>query len=226
MSYVIATPDLLSAAATDLAGIGNTIGQASYAAAAPTTAVISAAADEISMQIAALFGAHGQAFQAVSSQAALFHDQFVQALTTGASSYASAEAASQNLLNLVNAPTQALLNRPLIGNGANGAAGTGASGGDGGILIGNGGAGGSGATGVTGGPAGRWRRRAAGRHGRRGGSVGSGGRRRRSRRQGGTGGLFSAGGAGGIGGWAPAVAPAVRAASGCSAPAGPAGPAD
>ncbi len=105
MSYLIATPDLLSAAATDLAGIGNTIGQASYAAAAPTTAVISAA-DEISMQIAALFGAHGQSFQAVSSQAALFHDQFVQALTTGASSYASAEAASQNLLNLVNAPTQ------------------------------------------------------------------------------------------------------------------------
>ncbi|WP_373201706.1 PE family protein, partial [Mycobacterium marinum] len=154
MSYLIATPDLLSAAATDLAGIGNTIGQASYAAAAPTTAVISAAADEISMQIAALFGAHGQSFQAVSSQAALFHDQFVQALTTGASSYASAEAASQNLLNLVNAPTQALLNRPLIGNGANGAAGTGASGGDGGILIGNGGAGGSGATGLTGGAGG------------------------------------------------------------------------
>ncbi|WP_373196766.1 PE family protein, partial [Mycobacterium marinum] len=184
MSYLIATPDLLSAAATDLAGIGNTIGQASYAAAAPTTAVISAAADEISMQIAALFGAHGQSFQAVSSQAALFHDQFVQALTTGASSYASAEAASQNLLNLVNAPTQALLNRPLIGNGANGAAGTGASGGDGGILIGNGGA-----AGLLAGTAG------AGGSGGLGaaGAGGAGG-------QGGTGGLFSAGGAGGTGG--------------------------
>ncbi|WP_142926872.1 PE family protein, partial [Mycobacterium marinum] len=202
MSYVIATPDLLSAAATDLAGIGNTIGQASYAAAAPTTAVISAAADEISMQIAALFGAHGQAFQAVSSQAALFHDQFVQALTTGASSYASAEAASQNLLNLVNAPTQALLNRPLIGNGANGAAGTGASGGDGGILIGNGGAGGSGATGVTGGAGG-----AGGAAGLLAGTAGAGGSgglgaggAGGAGGQGGTGGLFSAGGAGGIGG--------------------------
>ncbi|MEK1114744.1 PE family protein, partial [Mycobacterium ulcerans] len=52
---------------------------------------------------------------------------------------------NQALLDLINAPTQALLDRPLIGNGANGAAGTGANGGDGGILFGNGGAGGSGA---------------------------------------------------------------------------------
>ncbi|EUA91259.1 PE domain-containing protein [Mycobacterium ulcerans] len=40
MSYLIATPDLLSAAATDLAGIGNTIGQASYAAAAQGSGVV------------------------------------------------------------------------------------------------------------------------------------------------------------------------------------------
>ncbi|WP_373206189.1 PE family protein, partial [Mycobacterium marinum] len=214
MSYLIATPDLLSAAATDLAGIGNTIGQASYAAAAPTTAVISAAADEISMQIAALFGAHGQSFQAVSSQAALFHDQFVQALTTGASSYASAEAASQNLLNLVNAPTQALLNRPLIGNGANGAAGTGASGGDGGILIGNGGAGGSGATGLTGGAGGNGGAAgllSAGGAGGTGGVGASGG-------TGGAGGLglFGAGGAGGAGGMANATVGGTGGAGGAS----------
>jgi hypothetical protein len=50
----------------------------------------------------------------------------------------------QDLLGIVNAPTDALLGRPLIGNGANGAPGTGAAGGDGGWLIGNGGAGGAG----------------------------------------------------------------------------------
>ncbi|MEK0729033.1 hypothetical protein OSH23_24295, partial [Mycobacterium ulcerans] len=50
----------------------------------------------------------------------------------------------RDALNLINTPTNALLGRPLIGNGANGAPGTGQAGGPGGILWGNGGAGGSG----------------------------------------------------------------------------------
>jgi len=97
----------------------------------------------VSAAIAALFGAHGQAYQALSAQGAAFHDQFVQALTAGAGSYAAAEAANasplQDLLNLVNAPFEVVLGRPLIGNGANGAPGTGENGAPGGILIGNGG---------------------------------------------------------------------------------------
>ncbi len=39
----------------------------------------------------------------------------------------------------MNTPTQLLLGRPLIGNGANGAPGTGQAGGAGGLLYGNGG---------------------------------------------------------------------------------------
>ncbi len=105
--------------------------------------------------MAALFSGHAQAYQALSAQAALFHEQFVRALTAGAGSYAAAEAASaaplEGVLDVINAPALALLGRPLIGNGANGAPGTGANGGDGGILIGNGGAGGSGAAGMPGG---------------------------------------------------------------------------
>ncbi|EFD43073.1 predicted protein [Mycobacterium tuberculosis variant africanum K85] len=55
--------------------------------------------------------------------------------------YASAEAANveQQLLGAINAPTMALLGRPLIGHGADGAPGTGQAGGAGGILYGNGG---------------------------------------------------------------------------------------
>ncbi|MCV7075677.1 PE family protein, partial [Mycobacterium szulgai] len=159
MSYVVVTPQLLTVAATDLAGIGSSLSQAGAVAATPTSSVVAAAADEISGQIAALFGAHGQAFQAASAQATAWHDHFVRTLTSGAGAYASAEAAAasplQPILDLVNAPTQALLGRPLIGNGTSGAAGTGANGGDGGILIGNGGAGGSGAVGPTGGAGGR-----------------------------------------------------------------------
>lgn len=96
-------------------------------------------ADEISAAVAVMFGNHAQAYQAVSAQAAAFHDRFVQALTASAESYAGAEAASasvlqtvgQDLVNVVNRPTQALLGRPLIGNGSDAASGSGANGGAG-----------------------------------------------------------------------------------------------
>jgi len=64
--------------------------------------------------------------------------------------------AEQAVLNVINAPTELLLNRPLIGNGTNGAAGQ--AGQAGGLLWGNGGTGGTGTsahpTGGAGGAAG------------------------------------------------------------------------
>src|SRR5580693_8069541 len=94
MSYLIAAPDMLAGSAADVAGIGSSLSEANAAAAASTTRVIAAAGDEVSANIAALFSAHGQGFQALGAQAAAFHDQFVQKLTAGAGSYASAEAAN------------------------------------------------------------------------------------------------------------------------------------
>lgn len=125
MSFVIASPEALLAAATDLAAIRSTIRAANAAAAVPTTGALAPAADEVSAGIAALFGAQAQSYQAVSAQAAAFHDRFVQLLNAGGGSYASAEIANaqQNLLNAVNAPTQTLLGRPLVGDGADGASG-------------------------------------------------------------------------------------------------------
>ncbi|KEG31491.1 PE family protein, partial [Mycobacterium tuberculosis] len=147
MSFVIAAPETLVRAASDLANIGSTLGAANAAALGPTTELLAAGADEVSAAIASLFAAHGQAYQAVSAQMSAFHAQFVQTFTAGAGAYASAEAAAaaplEGLLNIVNTPTQLLLGRPLIGNGANGAPGTGQAGGAGGLLYGNGGAGGS-----------------------------------------------------------------------------------
>ncbi|WP_415823774.1 PE domain-containing protein, partial [Mycobacterium basiliense] len=106
-----------------------------------------------SAAIAALLSAHGQAYQALSAQAAAFHAQFIEALRAGADAYAAAEAANveQVLLGVINGPTEALLGRPLIGDGVNGADGTGQAGGAGGILVGNGGNGGSGGVGQDGG---------------------------------------------------------------------------
>ena len=100
------------------------------AAAVPTTGLVAAGADEVSAAVAALFAGYGQEFQALSVQASAFHQQFVQALSSGAGSYLAAEAANasplqtvrDDLLAAVNAPTEALLGRPLIGNGAIGTA--------------------------------------------------------------------------------------------------------
>ena len=98
MSLVTAAPELMTVAATDLANIGSTISAAHLVAATPTVAVIPAAADEVSSGIAHLFSQHAQDYQALAGQAAAFHEQFVQHLTSSAGSYASAEAASAKLL--------------------------------------------------------------------------------------------------------------------------------
>ncbi len=195
MSFVIAAPEMMTAAASDLASIGSTLNAANAAAAAPTTGILVAAEDEVSAAIAELFSGHAHGFQALSAQVAAFHDQFVQALTAGVRSYARAEAThvaaftanpaqtiEQDLLNVINAPFLTLTGRPLIGNGANGTAAT-PNGAAGGILYGNGGTGYSetapGVAGGTGGAA---------------GLIGNGG-------AGGAGGAGAVGGAGGLGGW-------------------------
>ncbi len=195
MSLLITSPATVAAAATHLAGIGSALSTANAAAAAPTTALSVAGADEVSVLIAALFEAYAQEYQALSAQALAFHDQFVQALNMGAVCYAAAETANatplqalqtvqQNVLTVVNAPTQALLGRPIIGNGANGLPNTGQDGGPGGLLFGNGGNGGSGGVDQAGG------------NGGAAGLIGNGG----SGGVGGPGIAGSAGGAGGAGG--------------------------
>ena len=203
MPFVITTPDLVTAAATDLANIGSTISAANAAVVVPTTGMLAPAADGVSAAVGALFEAHGEAYQAFSSQLAGFHNGFVQALTGGANAYASAEAANasplqtmaQAALNTANATTDAPLGRPIFGSGTNGFPGTGETGGLGGILYGNGGTGGSG--GVGGIPFGNGGRGGAGAFGGAAGLLGSAG----SGGTGGPGGFFGQpGGNGGAGG--------------------------
>ncbi|MGB9226140.1 PE family protein, partial [Mycobacterium sp.] len=111
MSFVIAGPETMLARAADLAGVGSVINQANALAAAETVALQAPAADAVSAAVAALFGSHAQSYQTIGAQMAAFHDQFVQNLAASGGAYASAEAANvqQSLLDLINAPTQALL---------------------------------------------------------------------------------------------------------------------
>ena len=92
MSFLIATPEIVSAAATDLAALGSMLSAANAAAATATTGVLPAPLDEVSAAIAAVFGAHGQTYQALGAQALTFQEQFVQNLTASAGSSANAEA--------------------------------------------------------------------------------------------------------------------------------------
>lgn len=93
MSFVNVAPQLVSTAAADAARIGSAINTANTAAAA-TTQVLAAAQDEVSTAIAALFGSHGQHYQAISAQVAAYQQRFVLALSQAGSTYAVAEAAS------------------------------------------------------------------------------------------------------------------------------------
>jgi hypothetical protein len=63
VSYVIAAPDTLAAAAADVAGIGSSLGEANGAAAASTTRVIAAGGDEVSAAIASVFSATARRFR-------------------------------------------------------------------------------------------------------------------------------------------------------------------
>ncbi|MCV7144782.1 PE family protein [Mycobacterium riyadhense] len=174
----------------DVAGIASAVRAANAAAAFSITQVLAAADDEVSVAIASLFGNFGREYQALSAQAAALQDNFARALTSAGVAYASAEAANasplqilqQGVLGAINAPTQALLGRPLIGDGANGTAAN-PNGGAGGLLYGNGG------TGYSPTEAGM-----AGGAGGSAGLLGNGG-------SGGTGGAGAAGGVGGNGGW-------------------------
>jgi hypothetical protein len=101
MAYVVADPEMMTAAASDLAGIGSNLNAAHMVAAARTNSVIPAAADEVSASIAHLFSQQAANYQALAAQAAAFHDQFAHNLATGAFSYASIENAITSFLQNV-----------------------------------------------------------------------------------------------------------------------------
>ncbi|ORA08577.1 PE family protein, partial [Mycobacterium angelicum] len=201
MSLVVVSPELMQATAAELARIGSTLNSGNAVAAGATTALAAAGADDVSAAIASLFSGYARDYQSLSLQAAQLHDRFVQVLGSGALWYASAEAANvsplqeveRGVLSVINAPTQSLLGRPLIGNGADATA-PGGNGGDGGLLFGNGGAGAPGLAGQPGGKGGN-----AGFFGN-GGVGGVGGAGGGTGGAGGNAGFIGRGGAGGIGG--------------------------
>ena len=94
MSFVTIQPETLAIAAGNLQSIGSAMAADNAAAAAPTTGVVPAAADEVSALTATQFATHAGIYQAISAQAAAVHDMFVTTLGSSAGSYAATEAAN------------------------------------------------------------------------------------------------------------------------------------
>lgn len=92
MSFVTTQPEALTAAASTLRGIGSALAAQNAAAAAPTTGLVPAAADEVSALQATQFAAYGTLYQQISAQATAVHEAFVQTLAASAESYDATEA--------------------------------------------------------------------------------------------------------------------------------------
>jgi predicted ATPase len=69
--------------AFDFSALPPEINSARMYSGAGSAPLYSAAADEVSAAIAALFAAHGQEYQAIAAQAEAFHDQFVHLQSSG-----------------------------------------------------------------------------------------------------------------------------------------------
>ena len=129
MSFLVAEPELVTTAAGNLAGIGATIEEANAAAAARTTAITAAAADDVSLAIAEMFGTYGQQFHTLSADAAAFHSEFVTLLNGGAGAYVGAEFANAERAGSFTLSGSAAASTPILGGLLGGSGGSG-----GGIL--------------------------------------------------------------------------------------------
>lgn len=96
MPGLMVTPDVLTIAARDIAGIGSAITDANATAATSTLGILPPAADSVSAQLAELFGGHAQTYQSVSTRGEWFHRDFANALRASAAGYDDAEAKSAN----------------------------------------------------------------------------------------------------------------------------------
>jgi hypothetical protein len=94
MSFVIARPEALASAAGQLNGAGSALAAQNVAAAAATTGLAPAAADEVSALTATQFSAHAAMFQAAGAQAMAVHELLIATLCASAGSYAATEAAN------------------------------------------------------------------------------------------------------------------------------------
>lgn len=94
MSFLTAVPAELAAAAAQLGAISSALAAQNAGAAAPTTAIAPAAADQVSIMQSGIFTAYGALYQQIAAEAQAIQEQFVQTLGLSSGTYESSEAAN------------------------------------------------------------------------------------------------------------------------------------
>lgn len=115
MSFLFVEPQLMASFAADLQAIGSALSAANSAASAQIGGMAAAAADEVSVQIAALFSQNAVGYQEASAQAAAYYNQFVGALNAGSNAYVAAESAAAQVVGSA-ASVETALQLALSGN--------------------------------------------------------------------------------------------------------------
>ncbi|QLL09315.1 PPE family protein, SVP subgroup [Mycobacterium vicinigordonae] len=113
MSFLTTQTEELAAAAARLQTVGTQFVAQNRAAAASTTGILPAAADEVSALQASLFDAYGTLYQQVSADAAAMYDMFVHTLGVSAGTYAATEAANSVAAAAAPSPAASVLPSPL-----------------------------------------------------------------------------------------------------------------
>ncbi|SON60176.1 PE family protein PE13 [Mycobacterium simulans] len=98
MSIMLAEPDMLAATAGELQSINVAVRAGNAAAALPTTGVVPAASDLVSLLTATQFVTHAKLYQQISAQAAAVQEQLATTLGISAGSYAVTEAANASTI--------------------------------------------------------------------------------------------------------------------------------
>ncbi|MFV0493637.1 PE family protein [Mycobacterium sp.] len=98
MSIMMAETDELADAAGELWSINAMLRAGNSAAAGPTTAVMPAGSDLVSLLTASQFVKHAEVYQTISTQAAAIQEQLAATLGLSAGSYAVTEAANRALI--------------------------------------------------------------------------------------------------------------------------------
>ncbi|BBX97818.1 PPE family protein, SVP subgroup [Mycobacterium lacus] len=110
MSFLTAVPEELAAAAAQLGAIGNALTAQNAGAAAPTTAIAPAAADQVSILQSGIFTAYGALYQQIAAEAQAMQEQFVTTLGLSSGTYASTEASNATAASLTSGGVPDLIN--------------------------------------------------------------------------------------------------------------------
>ncbi len=107
MSFLTAVPAELAAAAAQLGAIGSALAAQNAGAAAPTTFISPAAADQVSILQSSIFTAYGALYQQLAAEAQAIQEQFVQTLGLSSGTYQATESSNAASAALASAASPA-----------------------------------------------------------------------------------------------------------------------